>query len=98
VRRTHAAKRLIAGLFIGGALTLGFAGAASAQSGGSGGSGGGGSTVPTVTTIAASVTTVRAGGGQLPKTGGELWIPLTAGGAAAGIALATRRVTRRSIV
>jgi hypothetical protein len=97
VRRTHAAKRLIAGLFIGGALTLGFASAASAQSGGSGGSGGGGSTVPTVTTIA-SATTVRAGGGQLPKTGGELWIPLTAGGAAAGIALATRRVTRRSIV
>jgi hypothetical protein len=88
-------------------LVLGVAGVASAQSNPSGpscpsgasGAGCGGTTVPTVTaTTAKPVTTAAIGGSTLPRTGGDLWIPLTAGGGAVAIALGARRVSRRSIV
>jgi len=105
VRSVYTAKRLMAGLFIGAMLVLGVAGVAGAQSSPSspscpsGASGSGCTTVPTVTvTTAKPVTTAAVGGSTLPRTGGDLWIPLSAGGAAVAIALAARRVTRRSIV
>jgi hypothetical protein len=108
VRSVSTAKRLMAGLFITAMLVLGVASVASAQStpstpstpscpSGASGAGCSGTTVPVVTT-AKPVTTAAAAGSTLPRTGGDLWIPLSAGGAAVAIALAARRVTRRSIV
>jgi hypothetical protein len=101
----------MAGFFIGAMLVLGVASVASAGTSGSGGtscpsgqvSGTSGtcttvSTVTTVTTPKATVTTAAIGGSTLPRTGGDLWIPLTAGGAAVAIAVAARRVSRRSVV
>ena len=97
-------KRLVAGVFVGGVLMLGFAGIAGAQSNPSGPSCPSGpsspgctTTVPMVTTTTLATTTTRIGGSTLPKTGDDLWIPLTAGGAAMGIALAARQIARRSV-
>ena len=110
MRSVSAAKRLTAALFIGAMLVFGLAGVAGAQSGGgsgggsgcaSGASGAGCTTVPTVTVTTAkpaTPTTAAIGGSTLPRTGGDLWIPLSAGGAAVAIAVAARRVSRRSIV
>ena len=112
VRSVSTAKRLTAGLFIAAMLVFGVAGVATAgtsggtsgtscPSGGTSGASGGSdcTTVPTVTvTTAKPVTTAAVGGSTLPRTGGDLWIPLSAGGAAIAIAVAARRVSRRSIV
>ena len=109
VRSLLAAKRLMAGLFIGFALLFTFAGVAAAQSGGSGQSGGcesGGSgqscssmsTASSSSSVASTSSSAAVGGRTLPNTGGDLWIPLSFGGATVSLAVAARLLARRNAV
>ncbi|MGI8664333.1 MAG: hypothetical protein ACR2LQ_14155 [Acidimicrobiales bacterium] len=90
--------RIIAGLFMGAVLFLGFAGAAHGQTGSQSQSQSQGTTTSTSTTTSSTTTTTAGGGsgsktgGTLAKTGMDLTVPLGLGGAALALTVVLRRV------
>ena len=104
--RTTVARRVIAGAALVIGLPLATAGLAAAQSGGnsgpsggnSGPSGGNSSTTSTSTaTSLLTTTTARTGTGgtSLPRTGGDLALPIAAAGGAIAVVLGGRRLASR---
>lgn len=105
--RTTVARRVIAGAALVIGLPLATAGLAAAQSGGASGpsspsspSGPSGSTTTSSTATSLLTTTTAAPAGTqgtgLPRTGGELTVPLAAAGGAIAIVLGGRRLAARA--